>query len=271
VETGCTVEALEADAEGGWRLRIGDTTRHARFVILATGLRDPVAATLDPGQPAAGMGLALELEAPPDRAAPTGGLQVEIGAHPGGWFWLCPLGRRYTAGLVSTRVRVPGARRLLNLFLERRGLAASGVLSSATDLIAGAAPGSRPVRPGLIPVGDLLPAGDPLTGLGLDGAMQSGLHAADLVARAALESGPEPAAAMEAWRQGAVRQVRAAVRVGEAVHRRPARFLEAIRSEPARAAELGACLVGGTPYAELFGRWWPTPFQRMVRALLRGT
>lgn len=269
VETGRRVEALEPEPGGGWRVGTAGETRLARHVILATGLRDPITAALDLGSLPTGMGLALELEAPGGRTIPRI-LEIELGAHPGGWFWLCPSGRGCTAGLVSTRVRAPGARRLLNLFLERRGMAASGVLASTTDVIPGYVSGPRRVRPGLIPAGDVLPAADPLTGLGLEGAIRSGIQAAEVVGRALVSGGPEPAAAMEAWRGRAARQQRAAARLSEAMNRRPARFLEALRARPSRAAALGACVMGERPYARLFGRVWPTAFERMVRAIERG-
>jgi len=268
LELGRTVDAIEPKAEGGYGVRIGDAVEDCRFLVLATGPRDTLAAGLGEASPPDGMGVALGLDASRVDVDPHT-FEVETGSVPRGFFWILPSGRHLSVGLVSSEVRVPGSRRLLNAFLERRGLSAAGVLSNVTELLPSFPSTIRPPRPGLVRVGDQLGVMDPLTGLGLLGAVRSGQWAAEAIDRALTRGGADPALAVERRRRSLDRAYGFAAKIAEVAHRRPARFLEALAGAPDRGRELARCVIGKRSYATLDRRLFPTAFGRLLRRVER--
>jgi len=269
LELGRRVDAIEPRPGGGFDVRVGDEVESCRYLVLATGPRDTLTAALGDTSPPDGMGVALDLDASRLDLDPHG-LEIEIGSVPRGFFWVLPSGRHLSVGLISTELRVPGSRRLLHAFLERRGLAAAGVLSNVTDLVSSFTAGDRPWRPGLVRVGDQLGVVDPLTGLGLSGAVRSGQWAAEAIDRALARGGPDPAQVVERRRKSLAGEHRVAAKIADVAYRRPARFLEAVAGTPDRGLELGRCAIGRRSYATLRRFLFPTAFGRLLRRVDRG-
>ena len=262
------VERVEENNGRGWRVHGGGAIEEGRVVILATGALDALAASVGIPPAAGGTGLAFELDASNFRGR-SQQLVIEVGGLPHGFFWMIPAGPRVMVGLASTRVRIPHARRLLNAFLDRHDLAHAGILSSQTGFLPASPPARPAARPGLAWVGDLCPIVDPLTGLGMDGAVRSGAWIADAVHRALASSRADPGRFLRGRMRQQMRDYRVAERAAETLYRSPLRFLEALALRPGLARRLGHCVAGIRPYRTLTGKLWPTAFDRFVRRVGR--
>lgn len=261
------VEAVEPLEAGGWRIRRGSEILTGRILVLAIGLKDTLTPALGFPAPSAGMGVIMEVDTSHGRSD-HGGMVIEVGSIPRGFFWICPLRNRTFVGLASIDVRVPDTRRLLNSFLERHGLASSGILSSLTARIAGYCRLMRPRLPGLVLVGDQIPAADPLTGFGLEGALLSGIRAAEAVTRALARGRLDFTAHEVRLRKDLERNFLVADRIAAALYGRPARFLEGLREKPDHLRDLALCVTGKRPYHSLTRRLLATPFERFLQSVL---
>ncbi len=264
---GWEVEAAEPLEAGGWRIQGGPETLTSRVLVLATGLRHSLSASLGFPAPPAGMSVVMEVDTSHGRSDPRR-MVIEVGSIPRGFFWICPLRDRTFVGLASTDVRIPDTRRLLNAFMERHGLATSGILSSLSAHIAGYCRLKRPCMPGLVLVGDQFPAANPLTGFGLDGALLTGVRTAETVTRALARGRFDFSAHEGRLRRDLERDFLVADRIAAALFGRPARFLEGLREQPDRLRDLALCVTGNRPYRSLTRRLLAKPFDRFLQSVL---
>jgi len=153
--------------------------------------------------------------------------------------------------------------------MGRHGLTTAGILSSTKILLADSMRKGPSCLPGLVLIGDQIPVMDPLSGLGLDMSIRSGIHSARAICRGFDCGRFDFTPRMNRFRKEVERDFRVADRIASVLFSQPRRFLEALRAQPKRLEELALRVMGYRSYSSLDRPIFRTPFERFLRTLRR--
>lgn len=215
------------------------------------------------------VGLELELRAgAAERERWRGRLLIDWGPIPGAYGWVFPKDDQLTVGVIAARERGDEARRYLERFVDRLGLASAEVLRDSGHLTRCRAEDSPLYRGRVVLAGDAAGLLEPWTREGISYALRSGALAGEAAAAAARTPG-DPASALERYRTAVAGllggEMDAGRRLLAAFERHPGVFHAALATPPGWRAFRRFCR-GEVTFAPLLAR---APIGRLVSALTR--
>ena len=259
--------AAQAVLEGKDSVRCETTAgpSTARYLIGADGATGVVSTFIRPFETPRG-GVALEAEAylKQDSCLDDYADRVEFDFNvlPQGYGWVFPKADHLSVGVFTLRERLPHGKKLLDAYLERKGLAAKIAHLSVRGHFIPLGPRRGPLHSDrVLLAGDAAGLADPLTGEGISYALRSGRLAAESVLAALGSTGASLNSYAKRLHAELLPDLRLAAFLAQPLYAAPSFFYGLLARKPALADRLVDVFEGKLSYRDLLGKALRNPWK----------